>query len=64
MLSAEVTQKYIAFIHELTFYADLDFLLLLLDTHILFLHELIFYVNLDFLFLLVNTHIADKDIFY
>ena len=46
---------------------DLDFLLLLLDTHIAdkdvsYLHELPFYVVLDYLLQLLDTYIAHKDI--
>ena len=64
---ARVFYQAIAFQHELTFYAYLDVLFVLLDTHIvhkdiLFLHELPFYVDLDLLFALLDTHIVHKDI--
>ena len=59
----------ILFLHELTIYAALEYLFLLLDTHIaykdiLFLHELTFHVDLVFLFALLYTHIAHKDILF
>ena len=51
-----MAHKDILFLRELTFYAVLGGLLLLLDTHIAhkgisFLHERTFYVELDYLFL-------------
>ena len=56
-------------LREPTFYADLHYLFLLLDTHIVYkdissLHELTFYGILGQILLLLDTHIAHKDILF
>ena len=69
MLNAYIAHKHISLLHGLTFYAVLDDLFVLLDTHnahknISFLHGLTLYDVLDLPLSLLDKDIGRKDVYF